>query len=309
MTAGSGIQNSELAEKTLNQILTVYPRIVICECLTFRQKLARHIFIFSLLALLATAIRFARAADKEAPRPHIVAHRGLLRQSPENTLSNFRACLNLRIGFEFDIRRAKDGQLVCLHDDTIDRTTDGKGKVGDYTVEQLQLFDAGSWFDPAFRDERIPTIDQVFSLIAEHRHRSLLFAADLKGDDHNIESDVVKLADRHGILDRLLFIGRTIDNPDVRRRLKQANPKAHIAALANRPEEFETALNDADADWVYVRFIPTPDQMQRVHAAGKKGFIAGPTTAGREEENWRRAATAGIDAILTDFALELREMK
>jgi glycerophosphoryl diester phosphodiesterase len=257
---------------------------------------------------LATACLFARAADKEPHRPHIVAHRGLLRNAPENTLANFRACLNLRLGFEFDVRRAKDGQLVCLHDETLDRTTDGKGKVGEYTVEQLQLFDAGSWFDPAFRNERIPTIDQVFALIAEHKHRPLLFAADMKGDDAQIEADVVKLAEHHGILDRLLFIGRTIDHPEVRRRLKAANANVHTAALANVAEEFDTALNDADADWVYLRFVPTSAQMQTVHKASKRAFIAGPKVAGLETANWRGSFQAGMDAILTDYPHELAEL-
>jgi len=60
-----------------------------------------------------------------AEDPLIVAHRGLLHHAPENTLAYFRACLELRIGFEFDVERTKDGQLVCVHDDTVDRTTNG----------------------------------------------------------------------------------------------------------------------------------------------------------------------------------------
>ena len=53
----------------------------------------------------------------------VVGHRGLLRESPENTLATFRDCLELRIGFELDVRRSRDGHLVCIHDDTLDRTT------------------------------------------------------------------------------------------------------------------------------------------------------------------------------------------
>lgn len=60
--------------------------------------------------------------DKESLKdePLIVAHRGLLNHAPENTLANFRACLELRIGFEFDVEKTKDGQLVCIHDGTVD---------------------------------------------------------------------------------------------------------------------------------------------------------------------------------------------
>lgn len=67
--------------------------------------------LLTVLVLLALPSDFS-AAD---PRPLIVAHRGLLRNAPENTLANFRACLELRLGFEFDVMQTKDGQLVCTN--------------------------------------------------------------------------------------------------------------------------------------------------------------------------------------------------
>src|SRR5690242_15524939 len=79
----------------------------------------------------------------EPERAMIVAHRGLLRHAPENTLANFRACLELRLGFEFDVQRTEDGHLVCIHDETVDRTTDGTGTVAGMTLEQLRRLDAG----------------------------------------------------------------------------------------------------------------------------------------------------------------------
>jgi glycerophosphoryl diester phosphodiesterase len=238
--------------------------------------------------------------------PQIVAHRGLLRHAPENTLANFRACLELRIGFEVDVRRAKDGRLVCVHDDTLERTTDGRGKVADHTLAELKRLDAGSWFDPAFRNERIATLDEVFALVAQYPNQPPVFAVDLKGDDEQIEQDVVGLAERHGVLDRLLFIGRAISFPEVRRRLRQANSGAHIGSLANTTEGFEQALNDGDADWVYVRYFPSDAEVARVRQAGKRLFMAGLLVTGRLEENWARAAALGIDAILTDYPLDLR---
>ncbi len=84
----------------------------------------------------------------------IVAHRGLLRHAPENTLANFRACLELRLGFEFDVQRTRDGQLVCIHDETADRTTNGTGTVSEMTLEQIRRLDAGKWFDPKFAGKR-----------------------------------------------------------------------------------------------------------------------------------------------------------
>jgi glycerophosphoryl diester phosphodiesterase len=234
-----------------------------------------------------------------------VAHRGLLRHAPENTLANFRACLELRLGFEFDVQRTGDGQLVCIHDDTLNRTTNGTGRVSETTLEQIRRLDAGRWFDPRFAGEKVPTVDEVLKLVSEYRQHDVLIAVDLKAS--NVERDVVELATKHEVLDRLLFIGSTISEPDVRDRLKRASPHARTAAVANNADEFADALAAPNADWVYFRFVPSPAQMQAVHAAGKRGFIAGSAVSGHMPDNWREAANARIDAILTDYPLELRE--
>src|SRR5262245_41647748 len=78
-----------------------------------------------------------------AADPIVVGHRGLPTHAPEETLAAFRACAELRVGIELDVRRTRDGQLVCLHDPTVDRTTDGKGKLGDLSLRELRQLDAG----------------------------------------------------------------------------------------------------------------------------------------------------------------------
>jgi glycerophosphoryl diester phosphodiesterase len=241
-----------------------------------------------------------------AAEPLIVAHRGLLRHAPENTLANFRACLELRIGFEFDVQRTKDGELVCIHDDTVDRTANGTGKVSEMTFEQIRRLDAGSWFDSKFAGERVPSVDDVLKLVAEYRQHDILVAVDLKAV--GVEKDVVQLAEKHKVLRRLLFIGRTISEPQVREKIKSASTNSHTAAVANNAEEFPMALAAPNADWVYVRFLPTKEQIEAVHRSKKKTFIAGPTVSDNLSENWKHAVKVGIDAILTDYPLELRSM-
>ena len=243
-------------------------------------------------------------ASASPPLP--VAHRGLLRHAPENTLANFRACLELRLGFEFDVRRCRDGTLVCIHDASVDRTTDGRGEVAGRTLAQLKALDAGSWFHPAFAGERIPTAEEVFALLAAYPEARVLVAVDLKADDATLAADVVGLAQRHGVLDRLLFIGLAIGDADLRRRLRAAAPEAHVARLAETDEQFDAALVDAACDWVYVRDVPTGADVRRAHERGKRVFIAGAKVSGREPENWDAAAGVGLDAILTDYPLDLR---
>jgi glycerophosphoryl diester phosphodiesterase len=239
-----------------------------------------------------------------ADGPLIVAHRGLLRHAPENTLANFRACLELRIGFEFDVERTKDGHLVCIHDGTVDRTTNGTGNVSELTLARLRDLDAGGWFDPKFAGEKVPTVDEVLKLVAEYRQHNVLIAVDLKAA--NVGQDVVRLAVQHKVLDRLLFIGRTILEPDLRKQIKIVSAKAHTAAVANDALEFPQSLAAPNADWVYVRYLPTREEIDAVHRANKRVFIAGATVSGNVPMNWQHAASVGIDAILTDYPLMLR---
>src|SRR5262249_7559381 len=106
---------------------------------------------------------------------------------------------------------------------------------------------------------------------------------------------------------RVVCIGLAITEPAVRRKLRQADRATPVAVLAGSAEAFPAALADADADWVYLRFVPTADQVGAVHRAGKRVFLAGPAVSGDEPANWRRARESGVAALLTDFPLRRRQ--
>lgn len=262
-------------------------------------------------ALLLAAFGLLMASHElpaaEPPRSFVVAHRGLLLHAPENTLANFRACLELRIGFEFDVQKTKDGQLVCIHDENVKRTTDGTGSVSEMTLAEIRRLDAGRWFDAKFAGEKVPTVDEVFKIIAEYVRHDVLIAVDFKGAD--VEEGVVRLAEKHGVLHRLIFIGNTIEKSDVRDRLKKASTKAQTSVVANDVSEFTRALEAKNGDWVYFRYLPSKEEMSAIRSAGKRSFIAGKTVAGNVPDNWKKALDAGIDGILTDYPLELRAVQ
>jgi glycerophosphoryl diester phosphodiesterase len=264
--------------------------------------------MFKLSLLLSVAIatfsvhQTCNAADP--PRPLVVAHRGLLLHAPENTLANFRACLELRLGFEFDVQRSKDGTLVCIHDSTLDRTTNGTGNVAEKNLEKIRKLDAGSWFDSKFTGEKVPTVEEVLKLVAEYRQLDILVAVDLKAE--GVETDVVRLAEKNKVLHRLIFIGRTISEPKVREQIKKTSAEAQTATVANTPVEFAKALAAPHTDWVYFRFIPSGEQIDAVHRSQKRAFIAGTTVSGHMPDNWQQVIKVGTDAILTDYPLELR---
>src|SRR3977135_3889411 len=84
---------------------------------------------------------------------------------PENTLASFRSAIELGVDvIELDVHRSEDGGLPVIHDHLLDRTTDGSGLVRDHSMAELKRFDAGSWKDPKFRGERIPSLDEVLAL-------------------------------------------------------------------------------------------------------------------------------------------------
>jgi len=100
--------------------------------------------------------------------PRIIGHRGAAARAPENTLAGFRAAKALGCDWvEFDVRLTVDGALVVCHDDTLNRTTDGKGRISELPLAALRELDAGRWFTAAFAGEHIPTLREVLCLCAE----------------------------------------------------------------------------------------------------------------------------------------------
>lgn len=97
--------------------------------------------------------------------PLPIAHRGFRAKYPENTQAAFRGALQIQAGMvELDVAMSRDRALVVIHDDTLERTTNGFGRVKDHTLAELKQLDAGSWFSPHFSEERIPTLRQVLEL-------------------------------------------------------------------------------------------------------------------------------------------------
>lgn len=100
--------------------------------------------------------------------PPVIAHRGASAKAPENTLAAFKKAAELGAKWvEFDVMLAACGEVVVIHDETLDRTTNGKGRVIDFPYQYLKTLDAGSWFDPTFSAEKIPTLAEVIYLLHE----------------------------------------------------------------------------------------------------------------------------------------------
>ncbi|MCE5344663.1 MAG: hypothetical protein LLG13_00055 [Bacteroidales bacterium] len=131
-----------------------------------RLKIVFTVFVCFLTIHVNNQMMGAPGPDYKLPERGLCAHRGASRTHPENTIPAFRAAINAGVQMiEFDVFMTKDNKMVVIHDGTVDRTTNGKGKVSDFTLEEIKKLDAGSWKAPEFAGERIPTIQEVLDVM------------------------------------------------------------------------------------------------------------------------------------------------
>ncbi|MSO85608.1 MAG: glycerophosphodiester phosphodiesterase [Rhodospirillales bacterium] len=99
--------------------------------------------------------------------PRVIGHRGAAGHAPENTIASLKIAAALGAHWvEFDVKLASGGELILFHDNTLDRTTDGKGKVAETPLGQIKALDAGKWYQAGFAGERVPTLDEALVVLA-----------------------------------------------------------------------------------------------------------------------------------------------
>jgi glycerophosphoryl diester phosphodiesterase len=159
-------------------------------------------------ARLINVIRSA-LSKREAPRagrwssPLVLGHRGDSAHAPENTHAAFERCVRLGVGIELDVSQTSDGELVVLHDDTVDRTTTGTGKVSEKIGSEVLCLEAGRWFGESFEGERVPTLEDVIQRYAN----DVLLDIELKTspDPQSLAIRVTAALRRYGVLDRVVI--------------------------------------------------------------------------------------------------------
>ena len=132
--------------------------------------------------------------------PMIIAHRGASAYAPENTMAAFKKALLLGAEWvEFDVRLTQDEELVILHDETLDRTTDGTGRVEEHTWDEIRQFDAGSWFSDHFVGEKVPHFSEVLAFLKSHHLCANVEMKSSEGACRSIARETVSLLNQSGI--------------------------------------------------------------------------------------------------------------
>ena len=232
-----------------------------------------------------------------------IAHRGASGRAPENTHASFAAALELGAeAIELDCQLSADGELVVIHDETLERTTDGRGPVGDRTWAELARLDAGAWFDAAYAGERIPRLADV---VAQVRDRALL-NVEIKSerDVGAIERKLVDLVAREDAAEWVVF---SSFHWDALRNVRAAAPWARLGVLCDEdPRRGGVALGRAlraeavipGRRWVDARVV------EEAHAHGLDVWV----WTVNEPGEMRRLLALGVDAIFSDWPERLADL-
>jgi glycerophosphoryl diester phosphodiesterase len=231
-------------------------------------------------------------------KPLVVAHRGERIHAPENTLAAFEMAADHGAdGIEFDVKLSRDGKVIIIHDQTVDRTTNGTGKVKDLTLAQLKGLDAGIQFPEKFTGEQIPTLSEVF----ENVGKRLFMNVELTNYATPWDELVPRVADlviKHGVQDRVFYSSFFPVNLYKAGKLLPGIPRGlltwsgwmgwwgrNVSFRSKTYQALNPFLTDVNSDLI-----------KRVHASGKQVFA---WTVNSPEEI-KRMMDLGVDGIITD---------
>jgi glycerophosphoryl diester phosphodiesterase len=225
-----------------------------------------------------------------------VGHRGAKGHAPENTQISFAVAAGMGVSVvETDVHLSKDGEVVLIHDHTVNRTTNGHGYVKDLTLTELKKLDAGSWYDARFAGEPIPTLDELLSWA---RGR-IAVAIEIKNGPiyyPGIVAKTIQALRRHDMTRQAILI--SFDHLALR-KAKQLAPEIltgilYVGGLADPIGAARAAgANALHPHWAYV----TPELVQTVHAAGLAISPWNPN----DLPTIRMLSEMGVDSVGTDY--------
>lgn len=281
--------------------------------------------LFLALAVLAAAVFAADPAAElrnPAGRPLIAAHRGCWRLAPENSLSAIRAAIERGVDIvEIDVRPTKDGELVLMHDDSVDRTTDGKGKLRTLTAAQvgkLRLKQGQGGPNASFADEGVPTLREVFEL----GRGKIVFNLDKAWP---VRDKAMKLARECGVAGQILMKGSASPAAVKEWLAAQPAPVLYMPILGrDTVGELDELLRDnpsipaVELCWTEDGEVYTPEVTGKIRASGRRIWVntLGENLCGARgdvvslrnpAEGWGYLLETGGSIFQTDRPAELGE--
>lgn len=228
----------------------------------------------------------------------VIAHRGDSLAAPENTMPAFISSIARGADYlELDIRLSEDGVPVVIHDSTVDRTTDGSGVVAEMTLQELRALDAGSWLSDGFAKTRIPTLDEVLSIV---RGKDVRVVIEYKGTwEKSAVRATVDMIAAAGLADTTLV--QSFSETTVA-RIAAAAPRLRLALLTH----------DLDASTVATAAAIGADAVNPRNATAREVALAHRERLGvfvwthDAVRDWHALTAMGVDGIITNRPDALR---
>jgi glycerophosphoryl diester phosphodiesterase len=230
-----------------------------------------------------------------------VAHRGASGYAPENTMAAFKKAFEMKADyFELDVQMSKDGELVLIHDTTVDRTTNGTGKVGELTFEEFRSLDAGSWFGPQFTGEKIPALEEALDafrgkigILIELKSPELYPGIEQKVADALIERNMHLPNNEKIIVQSFNF--------ESIKTFHKILPNVPVGVLTNKAEHHTDEMlqefsNYADFVNPNMAFV-NKELTDRIHGLGMRTM----SWTVRNKSDVQRLLDAKVDGIITDY--------
>jgi len=248
-----------------------------------------------LLALMVVGAAYLAEAVYAADHVKLIAHRGDSARAPENTLSALRKALELRPDYaEIDLQETRDGAILVLHDNDLMKVAGVPRGLWQMTFAEARQLDVGSWFAPEFKDERLPTLDEVIDLV-EGRMR-MIFELKYNGHDRFLPERVVAIIQRRGFQEHCIISSL---NYAGLQRVKQLDPTIKTAYILFGGIGNPAKLN-ADGIGIPALFL-TSDLVEKCHANDREVLV----WTVNDRDAMERFIEMDVDFIYTDKPADL----
>ena len=233
----------------------------------------------------------------------IASHRGGAATAPENTLPAIAAALAGGFDYvEVDVALTLDRHPVLMHDATVDRTTDGHGRIARLTLAEVRQLDAGSWFDARYAGTRVPTLDEFLDALAPSGGRAIV---ELKGEwDAEAIGTALAGVSARGLEDRVALA--SFDARNLALAAAASDVVSRLLILKHVPIDVVRAVTEAGARGVVVSrkaVLARPEIVDELHAAGARIVVY----TLNQDAHWDAVTALGVDGIVTDDPHTLSE--
>jgi glycerophosphoryl diester phosphodiesterase len=233
----------------------------------------------------------------------VTAHRGASQDAPENTLAAFRRAVDVGADcVEFDIHVSADGDVFVIHDEKVDRTTNGSGEVRRLRTKEICQLDAGAWFSDAYAGEPVPLLDDVLDLL-KGRAVPMIEIKVKRRKCLDAGARVVAALARHGMLDEAIVICREVERAA---EVRLASPRTPVSYLTYTKRQARgacrlDAIAGVDLYWKSISLRLIQELRQRA------GFFLTPWTVNRRADQ-EKLLLLGVETLITDCPGALRDL-